>query len=90
MHHYKNLQAISILERIHQVISSMIKTKDLSNVTFESVALWSKILTSIMYEVWCSYHGTLQATHGQLLFGRNMILDIDFQTNYKEMLLRKQ
>ena len=51
MHHYKNSQENSILERINQVIGSMLKIKDLANVTFEAVAPWSEILASIVYAV---------------------------------------
>ena len=32
----------------------------------------------------------LQATPENLIFGRNMLLYIDFRPNYKEMSLRKQ
>ena len=47
----KNSQETSILERINQVIGSMLKIKDLANVTFEAVAPWSEILASIVYAV---------------------------------------
>ena len=49
MHRYKNPQANAILERIHQVIGSMLKTKDLANVKFDSFPLWSKVIASITY-----------------------------------------
>ena len=81
-------QANGILERIHQVVSSMLKTKDLTNVTFDAIAPWSKIVVSMVYVVRCSCRSTLQATAGQLVFGRDMILDIYFQPGYKEMCIR--
>ena len=90
MHHYKNPQENAILERIDQVVGSILKTKDLENVTFDAVSPWSEILVSIAYAVWCSYHSTLQATPGQLVFGRNMLLDINFRPNYKEIWLMKK
>jgi hypothetical protein len=86
----KNPQANAILERIHQVVGSMLKTKDLANVIFDAVAPWSDILASVAYAVRCSYHSTLQATPGQLVFGRDMLLDIDFQPNWAKMWQRKQ
>ena len=79
----KNSQANAIIDRIHQVASSMLNTKDLVNVTFEAVAPWSNILASIVYAVWWSYNSTLQATPVKLVFGRDMIVDINFQPNYK-------
>ena len=89
MHHYKNLQENAILERIHQFIGSTLKKKDLVNVTFDAVAPWRKILTYIAYTVRCSYHSTLKSTPGQSVIGRDMLLDINFQPNYKDMWLRK-
>ena len=90
MHHYKNPQANAILERIHQVVSSMLKTKYLANVKFDAVVLWGDIFTYIVYAVRCSYHSTLQYIHVQLVFGWDMLLDINFQPNYKEMWLRNR
>ena len=54
MHPYKNLQANSILEKIHQVVGIMLKTKDLANITFDVVAPRSENLTSILHAVQCS------------------------------------
>ena len=86
----KNSQVDSILKRIHQVVGSILKTNDLSNVMFDAVDPWINILISIAYSVGYSYHSMLQATPGQFVFGRDMILDIYFQLNYKQMWLRKQ
>ena len=82
MHHYKNPQANAILEIIHQVVGSILKTKYLANVTFDAVAPWSDILAYIVYVVRCSYHITLQTNPGQLVFGIDMLLYINFQPNY--------
>ena len=90
MHCYKNPQTNAILEIIYQVLGIMIKTKDMANVTFDAVSLMSKILASIAYAVQFLYHSTLQATPGQLVFGCDMLLDINFQTNDKEMWLSKK
>ena len=86
----KNLQENAISEIIHPVVCSMLNTKDLANVTFDAVSPWSKIPASIVYEVRCSYHITLQSTPVKLVFGRDILLYINFQTNYKEMWLKKQ
>ena len=86
----KNPQAYAILERLNQAIGNMLKTKYLANVTFYAVAPWSEIITSIAYAVRCSYHSTLKANPGQLIFGRDMLPDINLQPNYKNMWLRKK
>ena len=75
----KNIQANATLEKIHQVFGSMLKTKYLVNSTFEAVDPCSDILASIVYAVQCVYHSTLQAKPRQLVFGRNIFLDISFQ-----------
>lgn len=86
----KNPQANAILERIHQVVGSMLKTKNLKEVQFDVVDPWSAILASVAYAVRCSFHSTLQATPGQLVFGRDMLLNIKFVPNYHKMWADKQ
>ena len=71
------------MERIHQVVDSIVKTKDLANVTFDVVAMWSNILASIAYAVRFSYHSTLHAIPGKLVFGRDMLLYVNFKPDYK-------
>ena len=86
----KKSQANAIVGRSHQVVVSMLNTQYLANVMIDTVDPWKKILTSITYAVRFSHHSTLQATPGQLVFGRGMLLDINFQPNYKEMWIRKK
>ena len=68
----------------------MLKTKDLANVTFDAFSSWRNILAYIVYAVRLSYHSTLQAIPGKLFFGRDILLDNNFQLNYKETWLIKQ
>ena len=86
----KNPQSNAILERIHQVVGSMLKTKDLVNIEFDELDMWSPILASVAYAVRCSHHSTLNATPGQLVFGRDMLLDLKFEPNYEQMWAKKQ
>ena len=66
----------------------MLKIKDLAHVTLDAVSMWIDILAYITYAVQFSYHSMLQDTSVQLLFGCNIIIDIHFQPNYKEMCIR--
>ena len=86
----KNPQSNAILERVHQVTGSMLKTHNLLEYIFDVVNPWSEILASIAYAVRCSYHSTLQATPGQLVFGRDMLLNIKFEPNYQTIWQQKQ
>ena len=74
----KNSQANAILERIHEVVSSMLNTKDSANTMSDTVALWIQILAYIAHAVRCSYHRILQTKPVKLVFGCNIILDICF------------
>ena len=80
-----NSQANYILERIHQVIGRMLKIKYLANTTFDAVSQCSKIIASITYVLCLSYYIMLPYNPGQLVFGRNKLLEINLQPNYKEM-----
>lgn len=86
----KNPQSNAILERIRQVVGSMLKTKDLVNIEFDELDMWSPILASVAYAIRCSHHSTLNTTHGQLVFGRDMLLDLKFEPNYEQMWATKQ
>ena len=86
----KNPQANAIVERIHQVVGSMLKTNDLVNRIFDAIDPWGNILADIAYAIRCSYHSTLQATPGQLVFGRDMLLDIKFDPDWTTIQQRKQ
>ena len=86
----KNPQSNAILERIHQVTGNMLKTMDLVNIEFDAIDPWTSILTSIAYAVRCSFHSTLKATPGQLVFGRDMLLDLKFEPNYTQTWAQKQ
>ena len=87
----RNPQANSILERIHQVIGNMIKTfKVYDREDLEEQDPWSGILSAIMFGVRATYHTTLEATPSQLVFGRDAILPIQHQADWKYIQTKKQ
>ena len=76
-------QANAILERIHQVIGNMIKTfKIYDREDLEEQDPWSGILSAIMFGIRATYHTTLEATPLQLVFGRDAILPIQYQSDW--------
>ena len=80
----RNPQANSILERIHQVIGNMIKTFQIyDREDLEEQDPWSGILAAIMFGVRATYHTTLEATPAQLVFGRDSVLPIQHQADWK-------
>jgi Integrase core domain. len=71
----KNLQSNAVVERIHQVIDSMIKTQQLEDQVLDYVNPFGKLLASIAWAIRSSYHRMLKATPAQLVFGRDMIFN---------------
>ena len=51
---------------------------------------WSGILSAAALAVRSTYHTTLQATPGQLVFGRDLIFNIKHEANWKNIINRKQ
>jgi Integrase core domain. len=68
----KNLQSNAVVERIHHIIDSMIKTQQLEDQVLDYIDPFGKSLASIAF----SYHRTLEATPAQLVFGHDMIFNI--------------
>ena len=71
-----NPQANSMIERIHQVLNDMLRTKEMEETEIDPDFPFDSILSAIVCAIRCTYHTTLQATPGQLVFGRDMILPI--------------
>ena len=85
----KNPQANAPVERIHQVLKNMLRTKELQDQTFNYVDTWGSILASIAWAIRASYHSTLNHTPSQLVFGRDMLLNITSMVNWKDITMRK-
>ena len=86
----RNPQSNSILERIHQVIANMIRTYELENVYMDKQDPWSGIIAATCFAIRSTYHTTLQATPGQLVFGRDMIFNIKHEANWPAIKQHKQ
>ena len=81
----KNPQANSILERIHQVLGNIICTFELEERDIDKDDPWMGILNAVAWAVRSTYHTTLQATPGQLVFGRDMVFNKAHEANWKEI-----
>ena len=86
----KNPQANSILERIHQVVSNMLRSYNLDDQELDTLDPFSEYLNGIAWAIRCTFHTTLEATPGQLVYGRDMILDIPFKANWTKITNKKQ
>ena len=54
----------------------MIRTQDLDNHEFDPVDPWGDILAELAWTVCFLYHRTIDATPGQVVFGRDMIFNM--------------
>jgi len=72
----RNPQANAIVERIHQVIGNIIRIFDLENNYLDDDNPFKGVLAAAAFVVRSTYHTTLKKTPGQLVFGRDMIFNI--------------
>ena len=85
----RNPQANAIVERIHQVIGNIIRTFELEENYLEESNPWKGILSATAFAVRSTYHTTLQKLPGQLVFGRDMIFNIQHKANWEFIRQRK-
>jgi len=86
----RNPQANAIVERVHQVIGNIIRTFELEGNYLDEDDPWKGILSATMFAVRSTFHTTLQASPGQLVFGRDMIFNIKHTANWEYIKQRKQ
>jgi hypothetical protein len=86
----RNPQANSIIERIHQTIGNMIRSFQIGQIEINEEDPWTGVLAATMFATRATYHTTTQATPAQLVFGRDAILNIKFDANWRLIRERKQ
>ena len=73
-----NPLANGIIERIHQVLGDSLRTFELENIELPQYDPFGSFLNATAWAICSTYHTTLQATPGQLVFGRDMLLSLPF------------
>jgi transposase InsO family protein len=86
----RNPQANAVVERIHQVIANMVRTFELENNYLDEEDPWKGILSAVAFAVRSTFHTTLRKTPGQLVYGRDMIFNVQHQADWKYIQDRKQ
>ena len=79
----ENPQVNYILEIIHEVVANLVRTFDLQNNYLDEDDPWSGILAATAFTVQIIYHPTLQATLGQMVLGRDVILNTPFIVDWE-------
>jgi hypothetical protein len=77
-----NPQGNAIIERIHQVMGNMLRTFELEERDLDPQDPWGEFLQQCAFGIRSTHHTTLQASPGQLVFGRDMIHNIPFIANW--------
>jgi transposase InsO family protein len=80
----RNPQANAILERVHQTLGNIIRTFELQDKYLDEEDPWAGILSAAAFALRSTYHTTLQASPGQLVFGRDMMLNKKHKANKME------
>ena len=86
----RNPQANAIVERVHQTIGNILRTFNLNETKVDEKDPWSGILAATMFAIRSTVHTTSQYTPMQLVFGRDSILNIAHDANWKLIQARKQ
>ena len=84
-----NPQSNSIIERVHLTLGNMLRTFELENQELNEHDPWTSFLSSAAWAIRSTYHTILDATPGQLVFGRDMILPITFRADWANIIQRK-
>ena len=69
------------MERVHQVIGNMVRTFELENRCLDEDDPWKGLLAATAFAIRSTFHTTLQKTPAQLVFGRDMILNVTHVAN---------
>ena len=85
-----NPQSNSIVERIHQVLNDMLRTEELEDRELDKAEPFGEVLNAAACAIRCTFHTTSQATPGQLVFGRDMILPIAMRADWQAIQARRQ
>jgi len=87
----RNPQANAIVERAHQTLGNLIRSFQLQDKPYyDPDDPWGGILAAVAFALRSTYHTTLQATPGQLVFGRDMILNVQHLTDWTAIKAHKQ
>ena len=85
-----NPTANGIVERVHQTLGNMLRTHELEDKELDPHEPFKMYLSSVAWAIRSTYHTTLDATPGQVVFGRDMILPIQHKADWALIRQRKE
>jgi hypothetical protein len=81
----KNPQVDAILEQVHQVIMTMLRTAELDMATSVAPSDIVTFLTNAAWAIRSTYHTVLKASPGAAIFGRDMLFDIPYIADWNKI-----
>ena len=81
----RNPQANAIVEKVHQMIWNMVRTFEPENNFLDKDDPWKGTFSAVAFAVRATIHTTLQKTPAQLVFGRDIILNVTHVENQEHM-----
>jgi hypothetical protein len=72
-------------ERVHQTLGNPLRVYELKEYEFPHGEPWSNILASAAWAICSTFHRTLGATPGQFVYGQDMLFDLSFKANWKNI-----
>ena len=85
-----NPQSNGIIERVHQVLGNIFRTMELEEEELDKKQPFEPFLAAAAYAIRSTYHTTLEATPAELVFGRNMLLPVQFKADWDAIRQRRQ
>jgi cation transport regulator ChaB len=85
----KNPQA-NFFQHVHQTLGNMLHSHKLDDRDFDFQDPWSQILSNCAWAIRSTVHSVLNASPAQTVLGRDMLFDLSFTTEYKEIKKSKQ
>ena len=85
----KNPQSNGLVERPHQSIAEALRCMQLQNRPFDETSEDS-IFQAVAWGLRTAYHSTLDATPGQVAFGRDMVLNTSYLANWHHIRERRR
>jgi hypothetical protein len=78
-----------MVEPVHQTLGNLLRVYELREYEFPCGDPWSNILASAAWAICSTFHTTLGDTPGQLVYGQDMLFDLSFKANWKNIKERK-
>ncbi len=81
----KNPQANAICEHIHQVLGTMMRTSEIDMAESVEPADIDTFIDNAAWAICSSHHTVLKASPGAAIFGRDMLFNIPFIADWKQI-----